>query len=239
MATLSRDLTVGQVGDNSELSDEEIKGEFKSENDPDKSDIDIEGLESSSETRSDSKSVVEDEDDKGIAWSQKFQALTFEDFSGTPGIKVAVPNEPKAKFSFNLVFGDQIVNLIVRETNRYAQQKLVNKPAMLKKWQDITGEELTAYFGLCIIMGINSLHRIAMYWSSDSFIGNSSVHSVMTKKYSKQLPSTSNSAIQLWNHSMAMQTMISCIKFVKYFQVFLKKFKQFMSPPKAFLSMKE
>ena len=42
-------------------------------------------------------------------------------------------------------------------------------------------EELRAYFGLCIIMGINSFPRIAMYWSSDSFIGNTGIQNVMTK----------------------------------------------------------
>lgn len=92
-----------------------------------------------------------------------------------------MPNEPKAEFFFSLLFGDQTLDLIVRETNRYARQKLINKPAQLAKCEDVTSEELRAYFGLCIIMGINSLPRIAMYWSSDSFIGNMGIQNVMTK----------------------------------------------------------
>ena len=34
---------------------------------------------------------------------------------------------------------------------------------------------------MCIIKGINSLPRISMYWSSDSFIRNSGIQNVMTK----------------------------------------------------------
>ena len=47
-----------------------------------------------------------------------------------------------------------VIDLVVRETNYYA------------------------YFGICIIMGINSLPRISIF---DSFIGNSSIQNVLTK----------------------------------------------------------
>ena len=60
-------------------------------------------------------------------------------------------------------------------------QEQDDKPTQLEQWKDITSEEMRAYFGLCIIMGINSLLRIAMYWSSDSFIGNMGIQNVMTK----------------------------------------------------------
>lgn len=32
--------------------------------------------------------------------------------------------------------------------------------------------ELKVYFGFCIIMGINNIFRIVMYWLIDFFIGN-------------------------------------------------------------------
>ena len=41
----------------------------------------------------------------------------FQEFSGTPGIRVALPNEPKAEFLFNLLFGDDTVDLNVHETD--------------------------------------------------------------------------------------------------------------------------
>ena len=101
-----------------------------------------------------SESESEDEgEDVEVAWSQVFQGLIFQELGGVPGIKVAVPNEPNAKVFFSLSFGAQTVDLIVLETNQYTQQKLINKPAQLNKWHDVTSEELRAYFRLCIIIG--------------------------------------------------------------------------------------
>ena len=57
----------------------------------------------------------------------------------------------------------------------------------LEKWKDMTNRELKAYFGLCIIMGINNLPRIAMYWSTDPFIGNTGIQSVMMKNHFEKL----------------------------------------------------
>lgn len=181
MAINSRDSSLEEVQSDCELSDEEINDDCEAVDDSDESDIDMGGLESSSESGSKDESSEDKGDDEEITWSQDFRGLMFQEFSGTPGIKDAVPNEPKAEFFFSLLFGDQTLDLIVRETNRYARQKLINKPAQLAKWEDVTSEELRAYFGLCIIMGINSLPRVAMYWSSDSFIGNTGIQSVMTK----------------------------------------------------------
>ena len=180
MATNSRDSIFEDVQSDQELSDEEINDDFGAVDDSDESDIDVGVLESLSERESEDESS-EDEGDDEVAWSQDFRGLMFQEFSGTPGIKVAVPNESNAKVFFSLLFGDQAVDLIVHEINRYARQKLINKPAQLDKWQDVTSEELRAYFGLCIIMVINSLPRIAMYWSSDQFIGNTGIQNVMTK----------------------------------------------------------
>ena len=71
--------------------------------------------------------------------------------------------------------------LIVEETNRYARQKLARSAAKVAKWTDVNKRELKAYFGLCIIMGINTLPRIAMNWSSNCYIGNIGVRETMTK----------------------------------------------------------
>jgi len=60
------------------------------------------------------------------------------------------------------------------------------KKTRLDKWKDVTAQELNAFFGMCIIMGINSLPRILMYWSSDSCIGNRGVQNVMTKNRFKE-----------------------------------------------------
>lgn len=79
---------------------------------------------------------------------------------------------------FKMFFTDEILD-VVRETNRYARQKLEGQA--LDKWQDVTLNEIKAFLGVCIVMGVNSLPSTADYWSSDPFLGNEGIQKVMTK----------------------------------------------------------
>ena len=80
---------------------------------------------------------------------------------------------------FFKVFGEQTVDLIVEETNQYAHQSLRNNPSHLATWKNVSKEELKAYFGVCMIMGINQLPRIADYWKDD--LGNTGIKQKMTR----------------------------------------------------------
>ena len=74
---------------------------------------------------------------------------------------------------FNLFLDDEVLNLICRETNRYANQTVVNRivhkdigpHARLTTWTDVTIEELKTFFGILIFMSINSLPNMTDYWS--------------------------------------------------------------------------
>ena len=120
-------------------------------------------------------------------WSRDLHAFDIEPFSGSRGLKVPVPVEAKAVDFFGLLFGEPVFDLIVEETNRYARQKLARSAARLAKWTDVNKRELKAYFGLCIIMGINTLPRIAMNWSSNRYIGNIRVQETMTKNHFEEI----------------------------------------------------
>lgn len=74
---------------------------------------------------------------------------------------------------FKLFFDDDLVNHIVIETNRYAEQQLQLNPAAVKphsrmhNWIPTTSEEIQKFFGLTFLMGIIKKPKIAMYWSKD------------------------------------------------------------------------
>ena len=51
--------------------------------------------------------------------------------------------------------------MIVDQTNLYASQ--VMDPSQYDKWTKLTAEELWAYFGFIILMGINQLPALADY----------------------------------------------------------------------------
>ncbi len=72
---------------------------------------------------------------------------------------------------FQLFLDDGMIDLFVRETNRYAcQQCLENNH--LSPWSDVTREEMLAFISLNIGMGIISLPSIRDYWSREPLLAH-------------------------------------------------------------------
>ena len=71
-------------------------------------------------------------------------------------------------------------NLIVTETNRYADEVRTASPHA-RPWHAVTIVEMKAFIGLTIIMGIIQLPRLEMYWqTSHSLICTPGVSSIMS-----------------------------------------------------------
>lgn len=69
---------------------------------------------------------------------------------------------------FRLFLTDDILEDIVRETNRYALQCLqkdLRPKSRARKWKPTTGPEILKFLGIIIIMGIVNLPDIHFYWS--------------------------------------------------------------------------
>ena len=77
------------------------------------------------------------------------------------GPKVQLPQDPLGLFS--LFFDDELVGLIVNETNKYANQQLHGTD---RSWST-NADEIHAYMGFMILMGINRLPEIRDYWSAN------------------------------------------------------------------------
>ena len=58
-------------------------------------------------------------------------------------------------------FNDEILNVIVHETNRYASQKLAGQ--VLDKRQDVTLNKIKAFPVVSVVMGVNLLPSTADY----------------------------------------------------------------------------
>ena len=156
------------------------------------SDIEVQQIDSDGELEEEAEESNNEDDaadaiDEQTAWSNELSDFVISQFNSQCGIKVEVPPESKSDFFFNLIFSDELIDLIVRETNRYARQKLAGNNTRLAKWHDVTRQELKAYFGICLVMGINNLPRLAMYWSSDPLIGNTGIQNIMTKNRFEEL----------------------------------------------------
>ena len=101
---------------------------------------------------------------------------------------------------FQLFFDDEIMNFFEQESNKYVtnilikkygsnfkefilNEKAYNTYRYLYVTKRITKEDILAFIGVRIFMGINKLPSIENYWSNDVLYKNNLVKKVMSKEY--------------------------------------------------------
>ena len=81
---------------------------------------------------------------------------------------------------------DEIIDLIVRETNRYAQQYLQNhefsRRSIFHQWKPTTNEEMFKFFGIIIEMGLVQMPKLKYYWSSSQLYGSEIIRNAMSRE---------------------------------------------------------
>ena len=100
---------------------------------------------------------------KKIKWKKKLTPGCIQPFTRPTGPRVDIPTVVKEIFF--LFFTSSVLEHIVTESNRYAQEC---KGELFTTWQPITVDELLAYMGFMMLMGIVRLPRIEDYWKKDA-----------------------------------------------------------------------
>ncbi|XP_046685132.1 piggyBac transposable element-derived protein 4-like [Homalodisca vitripennis] len=81
---------------------------------------------------------------------------------------------------------DDIINLIVEETNRYARQDISNnipkQRSFMRQWIDCTSGEIKQFLGILIVMGMCPLPQIRFYWSNDTMFKNDFIKQAMKRE---------------------------------------------------------
>ena len=112
--------------------------------------------------------------DDDLQWTDVPTNVTVEPFTEEVGSRV--PLSTRILEIFQLFFTTTLIDLIVEQTNLYASQVMdpthyekwtVMDPTHYEKWTKVTAEEILAYFGFMILMGINHLPSLADYWKLD------------------------------------------------------------------------
>ena len=95
-------------------------------------------------------------------------------------------------FPFTITFMQELLNQIVLHTNNCAQFCILKKRQLQpnfvdKQWSldgsnNLTIQELKAYLGIIIILGINPVKQYQMAFSADPFLGNEGIQKTMTLK---------------------------------------------------------
>ena len=100
------------------------------------------------------------------AWTEQLTPVTIEEFTSRTGPTVNIPESPLEVFE--LFFSDDLLDIIVEESNRYAGQVMGEE--RYREWKKITKEDVKAFLGFSILMGINHLPSVDDYWSKDPLL---------------------------------------------------------------------
>ena len=71
---------------------------------------------------------------------------------------------------FQLFWSQAVWDMMVCETNRYAQQSIDTNPQLQSSWTPTTVAEMMAFVALLLAMGINSMPQYSMYWCTSELL---------------------------------------------------------------------
>ncbi|KAK3107672.1 hypothetical protein FSP39_019607 [Pinctada imbricata] len=145
--------------------------------DVDLSDLDFESSDSEDENDDASTSNT---NQNGDQWTDRLRRFTIEDFNGTPGPTTILPSDANEIDFFNLLFPSELLEKIAEETNRYAESEQ-EKKGQDPKWRATTAQEIRAYIGIQIVMGIIVAPNQDMYFSNDSLFKPSGINERITR----------------------------------------------------------
>ena len=108
-------------------------------------------------------------------------------FTASPGIKVAITAETTPIELLQLFITDEIVMIMVNETNKYAQQFVANtslKPkSRVHQWEPTTSNEMHKFLGILFLMGVVTKPTIEDYWCTDPLISTPMLTTIMRHMY--------------------------------------------------------
>ena len=130
------------------------------------SDSDTDNIpEFSSSEESESESVNESDNESNISipstgFSKNDRQPRIPHFIGNPSVQFAVENEADVMSYFDHYIPPELIEIVVDQTNLYAQQQIAKTPRPLTKharseeWKPVTVIEIKKFFGLIFVTGI-------------------------------------------------------------------------------------
>ena len=100
-----------------------------------------------------------------------------------------IPDGTSSLDIFCRFFTDEVWDLLVTETNRYAHDHPSTKPNA-RVYDDVDIDEMKAFIGVLILMGILRLPRLEMYWSTSElhkYVSTPGISSILTKTRFEQI----------------------------------------------------
>ena len=99
-------------------------------------------------------------------WSSSLSEVNVAPFEEEVGPAAALSPSISVLELFQMFFTSALVATIVEQTNEYARLVLGDA----RPWREVTTNDIWAFFGFCILMGINRLPALHHYWSTDPLL---------------------------------------------------------------------
>ena len=115
-------------------------------------------------------------------WTSTLSPVDIAPFVQPVGPTVPIPQSELGVFT--LFFNDEICKIIVEQTNLYAEQVLGEK---YMEWEKISVQELRAYFGFMVLMGLVPLPAIDDYWRRDPLMHYSPIADRISRKRFREI----------------------------------------------------
>lgn len=147
-------------------------------------DLDEEAMDSDYDDNQ-SNSESEDDDLWSNAISKHFENL-HPVSSSNPEVTALMNSTDNARSYFDTIFDADICAHIVEQTNLYIAQKMGETGRNSQNFE-FAVEDLYAWIGLLILMGIHQLPELRHYWSSEPLLGLPVIKAVMTSKRYKKI----------------------------------------------------
>ena len=116
----------------------------------------------------------------GKKWSTNLHSVRVIPFTDQPGPIHQLKDDATPIEFFHLLWEPSFFQLLADQTNLYARQKQTTRPD--RRWHPTSPEEMMAFVGVNIIMGIDHKPEISNYWSTDEYLGNEGVKKVFPRE---------------------------------------------------------
>ena len=120
-----------------------------------------------------------EEDVEENDWSEDIDRREDVEFQEEVGINVDSENLRSCLDFFLLFFTDEVWQLLVEQTNLYAEQK--RGPEEGSVWYPVTKDEMKAWVSLYLNMGLVTKPNLSSYWSTDPALNSPFFPSIMSR----------------------------------------------------------
>ena len=120
-----------------------------------------------------------DEDVEESVWSEEINRRDDVEFQEEVGINVDYENLQSCLDFFSLFFTEEVWQLLVEQTNLYAEQK--RGPEEHSVWYPVTLDEMKAWVSLYLNMGLVTKPNLSCYWSTDPALNSPFCPSIMPR----------------------------------------------------------